>query len=132
MEELEEMHTKFLEEGYEGSMIRLDLKPYEGGKRSKQVLKYKSWIDDEFEVVGFTEAEGNKAGMVGKVILKLKDGQLSGANLKGTFDYSAYVFTHQDEFIGKMATVTFQNYTPDGKIRIGYVKGFNRAEYETV
>lgn len=132
-EELEQYHTIFLEEGYEGSIIRLDLNNYEN-KRSKQVLKYKVWQEEEFEVVGFEEATGNKAGCVGKVILRLNDGtlRLSGANLKATFERSRYIFSNQHEFIGKMATVTFQNFTPEGFIRIGYVKEFDRNSYETV
>ena len=127
--ELEAYHKIFLGEGYEGSMIRLDLADYEG-KRTKQLLKYKDWIDDEFEVIGFTEGKGQKSGMVGNVILRLKDGQECNSNMDGTFDYSKYVFEHQEEFIGRLATVKFQNYTPDGKLRCPYVKSFNRESYE--
>jgi DNA ligase-1 len=118
-----------IENGYEGSMIRLDLSDYEG-KRTKQLLKYKDWIDDEFEVIGFTEGKGQKSGMVGNVILRLKDGQECNSNMDGTFEFSKYVFEHQDEFIGKLATVKFQNYTPDKKLRCPYVKSFNRESYE--
>lgn len=129
-EEIEAWHKLHLAAGYEGSMIRLDLAEYEG-KRTKQLLKYKDWIDDEFEVVGFEEGNGQKAGMVGAVILKLHDGQLCKSNMDGTFEFSKSVFENQDKYIGKTATVKFQNYTPETKmLRCPYVKSFKREDYE--
>ncbi len=70
-EDVERYHTQFLEEGYEGSIIRIDLGNYEN-KRSKQLLKKKNFFDGEFEIVNFEEGKGNRSGTAGNVILKLK------------------------------------------------------------
>lgn len=51
-DEMKEYHAKFLDGGFEGTIIRLGETPYEVGKRSYGLLKYKDWIDDEFEIIG--------------------------------------------------------------------------------
>ena len=48
---IDKYHDAFLADGYEGSILRLDLGPYEN-KRSKQLLKKKDFIDEEFKIVG--------------------------------------------------------------------------------
>jgi ATP-dependent DNA ligase len=128
-EELEYWHNEFYDAGYEGSIVRLDLFPYEH-KRSKQVLKYKVFVDEEFEVVDIIEGIGNKVGLTGKVMLKLPDGRTFKSNMIGTHAYSADILANKHEYIGKMATVKFQNYTPKGLPRCPEVKHFDRASYE--
>ena len=48
-DELDELYSSYMTDGYEGQMIRLDEK-YEN-KRSKYLLKRKEFITEEFEVV---------------------------------------------------------------------------------
>lgn len=43
--ELNELHAQFMEEGYEGSMVRISEKGYEPDARSSQLLKNKDFID---------------------------------------------------------------------------------------
>ena len=47
-------HDEFASEGYEGIMLRNPDSKYEF-KRSKHLQKYKKFIDEEFEVIGFTK-----------------------------------------------------------------------------
>ena len=56
---LDTLYTYYLTEGYEGQIIRYDT-PYEQ-KRSKNILKRKEFIDEEFDVVGVEEGLGNCA-----------------------------------------------------------------------
>lgn len=129
-------HKKFMKEGYEGSIVRLD-GPYEG-KRSKNLLKFKDWQDAEFEIIGFTEGEGGRAGTIGNFTLAFPDGKGSksfSSNVKGKFDFLTDVWENRESYVGKMATVEFQNYTPikDGKggvPRFPYIIKLNRQEYE--
>jgi DNA ligase-1 len=58
-DQIYEHHSKFLELGYEGSIIRYGDKGYEIGYRSKYLLKMKEFIDGEFEIVG-AEQDKNK------------------------------------------------------------------------
>ena len=60
---INDWYEDYVDWGYEGQMIRLD-KEYES-KRSKSLLKHKSFIDEEYTILDVIEGEGNKTGMVG-------------------------------------------------------------------
>jgi DNA ligase-1 len=62
-EHINEMYEKYVNEGYEGQMVRLD-KPYEN-KRSKSLLKRKEFQDKEYVIIDIIEGEGNRAGGAG-------------------------------------------------------------------
>ena len=128
-EEIDEYHNLFLEQGYEGSIIRLDLGPYEN-KRSKQLLKYKNWQDDEFTIVNVIEGIGNRAGMVGSFDMRLPDGTQFFSNIKGEHSYLKDLWVNRNSLLGKTATVKFFNYTPAGKPRFPYVIKIDRESYE--
>lgn len=131
LKEIEKYHKKFLKEGFEGSIIRLDLGPYEN-KRSKQLLKKKDWIDEEFKILEAVEGEGNRAGTIGKFILDLNDGteRTFESNVKGDFDYLREVWKDRKKYIGKSATVKYFNRTPANKPRFSYIIKISREDYE--
>jgi DNA ligase-1 len=87
--------------------------PYEQ-KRSKLLLKRKEFQDDEFEIVLIGEGEGNKSGIAGYAVMKMKDGKQFRSNIKGTFEYCGQLLKDSQSLIGKRATVRYQNLTPDG------------------
>jgi DNA ligase-1 len=128
-EDIERYHTQFLEEGYEGSIIRIDLANYEN-KRSKQLLKKKDFFDGEFEIVNVEEGKGNRSGTAGNVILKLKDGRTFGAGIKGTRDFVREVLLHKNSLIGKTATIKYFQETPDGIPRFAVATQIDRFGYE--
>lgn len=51
IEKLNLLHDKFVLDGYEGAIIRLDGKGYEFGKRSSFLLKWKTFEDKEFKII---------------------------------------------------------------------------------
>lgn len=56
------VHEQYIEEGYEGTMLRSPEQPYKFGrstKKSQHLLKLKNFVDDEFVVVGFKERMHN-------------------------------------------------------------------------
>lgn len=112
LEEIEKYHEQFLSEGFEGTMIRLDLGPYEN-KRSKQLLKYKNFKDAEFLILDVEEGLGNRSGMAGKLICLLPNGNKVGVSMTGTQEFMAQVLKDKDKVIGKQATVKFFDWTPD-------------------
>lgn len=128
-EDIEKYHTMFLEQGFEGSIIRIDLGQYEN-KRSKQLLKKKDFYDGEFEIVDFEEGKGNRSGTAGNVILRLKDGRTFGAGIKGTRDFVREIFLNKEKLKGKMATIKYFQETPDGIPRFGVATGIDRFGYE--
>lgn len=137
MDEVINYHAQFVNEGYEGTIIRIDLGPYEN-KRSKQLLKYKDFIDEEFEIVEYEEGEGGRVGTIGFFIMKHdKNPKLTfKSNVKGDFDFLKQVWQDREKYIGTKATVKYFNRTPlkedgTGNVpRFPYIIKLNREEYE--
>lgn len=137
IEEIENYHIQFLAEGYEGSMIRLDRGGYEN-KRSKQLLKKKDFIDEEFLIIGAEEGVGSRAGTVGAFVLQhdTDPDKTFNSNVKGEFSYVAELWRDRDKYINTKATVKYFNRTPiqeDGSgdlPRFPYIVKLNREAYE--
>jgi len=112
-DDIKKYHEQFLGEGYEGTIIRIDLGPYEN-KRSKQLLKYKDFVDEEFKIVGFEEGTGNRVGTIGFFILQHDKNpeQTFKSNIKGDFDFLKQVWQDRQSYIGATATVKYFNRTP--------------------
>jgi len=127
--EVDKYHEEFLSKGFEGSILRLDLGPYEN-KRSKQLLKKKDFIDEEFKIIGAEEGEGGRAGTIGFFVVELEDGKTCKSNVKGSHEYLAEVWKDRAKYIGTKATIKYFNRTPDGALRFPYVIKLNREAYE--
>jgi len=126
--ELMRCYDTYVGWGYEGQMIRLD-KEYES-KRSKSLLKHKSFIDEEYTILDVVEGEGNKTGMVGSFIFKSKTGHIFNSSPKFNWEECKAMWNNKNELIGKSATVKYFNLTPDGIPRFPYVIKIGREEYE--
>ena len=122
------LYEDCVEAGYEGQILRLN-KEYEN-KRSKFLLKHKSFIDEEYTIVDVCEGEGNKTNMVGYMTFETADGKPFKSNVKATFEESEEMFRNRKQLIGKQATIKYFNLTPDGIPRFGYVINIDRASYE--
>ena len=120
-------HSKFVEEGYEGTMLRNYDSVYQLNKRSKDLQKYKNFMEKEFTIVGYHEGQGDEAGMV-VWECETKDGGEFAVRPRGTREMKREWFKNADDYIGKPLTVIFQEYSeygiprfPVGKdIREGY------------
>jgi DNA ligase-1 len=123
-----ELYEKYVEEGYEGQMLRLDGK-YEN-KRSKNLLKHKSFVDEEYTILDICEGEGNRTGTAGYMVFQTAEGKPFKSNVKGTWDETAEMLKSKNELIGKQATIKYFNLTPDGIPRFPFVIGIDRASYE--
>jgi DNA ligase-1 len=115
----------YLEEGYEGQMLRLPKSQYEG-KRSKGLLKHKEFDDAEFPIVMIEEGLGNWAGYAKSVTILLPDGTTQNAGMRGSQEYLKEVLRDRDQY--KQATVRYQNKTVDGKLRFPVVTALYGAE----
>jgi len=126
--ELTQAYEMYVEQGYEGQMVRLD-RTYEN-KRSKHLLKRKEFMDEEFEIKQVVEGEGNRKGTAGYMVFENKDGRLFKSNIKGDFTYLAQLLKDRNKLVGKQATIKFFNYTPDNVPRFPYVIKIDRYSYE--
>jgi DNA ligase-1 len=123
-----ELYEKYVDGGYEGQMLRLDGK-YEN-KRSKNLLKHKSFVDEEYTILDICEGEGNRTGTAGYMVFETAEGKPFKSNVKGTWEETAEMLENKKELIGKQATIKYFNLTPDGIPRFPFVINIDRNSYE--
>ena len=112
-EQVDLYENRFVLEGYEGAIFRPLDAPYVYGKKTNNILKVKSFQDAEFEIIGYEEGKGKNEGCV-TWICKTKEGKTFNVVPKGTYEDKKYWYENGKNFIGKMLTVKFFNYTEEG------------------
>lgn len=112
---------RWVEEGYEGIMVRNTKFPYEN-KRSKSLLKWKRFEDEEFRIVEINEGQGNRTGLATEAVLSLPDGKTFSAGIIGNDDYSRNLYNNREKVKNLRATVKFQGKTNTGIPRFGKMK----------
>ena len=118
--ELDALYGEYLEDGFEGQMVRLPDSPYEF-KRSANLLKRKEFQDEEYEILEIGEGNGNKSGMAGFAICRHPDGRTFNSNIKGNHDFLKDLLQNREAYVGTFATCTYFNLTPDGIPRFPYI-----------
>jgi len=126
--EVMEYYEKYVNDGFEGQMLRLD-KKYEN-KRSKSLMKHKSFVDEEYTILDIVEGEGNRTGTAGYMVFETAEGKRFKSNVKGTMEETAEMLKNKKKLIGKEATIKYFNLTPDGIPRFPYVINIDRESYE--
>jgi ATP-dependent DNA ligase len=124
---IHELQARFVNEGYEGAMVRNYRGAYAIGKRSANLQKVKTFLDDEFEIVGFSEAAGNDIGTVIWECRTSEDRRFS-VRPRGTREEKREYFENGDNFVGQFLTVRFQELTDDGIPR--FPVGISIRDYE--
>jgi len=103
-------YSDYMSSGFEGQMLRTD--SYYENKRSKGLLKHKTFEDAEFEILGIEEGKGKLAGKVGKLQFEI-NGKPFDSAVNGDHEYLEQLFT-TGNLIGKKATVKYFELTEDG------------------
>jgi DNA ligase-1 len=111
--EIMEFLDKYTKEGYEGLIIRNKKGKYAENARSVDLQKLKKFIDEEFEITGYTTPTAGKE--VGCVIwiCKTKDGKTFNVRPQGNYDERKKLYRNGKKYIGKMLTVKYQELTND-------------------
>lgn len=123
-EEIEEQMKEYLESGYEGAIIRKDSGLYEH-KRSKNLLKFKEFQDEEFIVLDIQEGLGNWSGKAKRIVCRDEKNNIDfETGVKGNFDFTADLLKNKEKYIGKTVTVRYFNRTPDNVPRFGVAYSF--------
>lgn len=124
--DLRKLHKAFVEDGFEGTMIRDRESVYEPGKRSNYLLKYKDFQTEEYEIVGYKVGTGREEGTA---VWECKVGdQTFYAKPEGTMAYRRKLLKNKDAYMGKMLTVRFQNLSAYGVPR--FPVGIAVRDYE--
>ena len=100
-------HQCNLDEGYEGSILRLDA-PYQR-KRSYNLQKFKDFHDTEATIVGYVPGKGKFTGLIGKFLMRDDEGIEFGCPIgKGyNFQDRRNILENVQDYIGKRATFTY-------------------------
>lgn len=109
---MKELHTKYVEEGYEGIMLRNKNGLYKG-VRSIDLQKFKQFEDEEYEVIDCKEGEGQEAGCV-IWVCKTKKGGVFNCRPRGSREDRMQFFQEGELYKGKMLTVRYQELTDTG------------------
>ena len=116
-DELDELYSDYMTNGYEGQMVRQDA-PYEN-KRSKNLLKRKEFITEEYDVVSVEEGQGNWATYAKRFVLKLPNGAEFGAGVRGNQAQLKELW--ESDTKPTWATLRYFEMTPDGVPRFPVV-----------
>jgi len=105
-------HDKYVQEGYEGAIIRNVDGLYIFKDRCKDLQKYKEFIDEEFKIIGGVEGTGLEEGCVIFVCVQ-EEGIEFRVRPKGTRELRREWFKDIDKIIGKPLTVRYQERSED-------------------
>jgi DNA ligase-1 len=122
--ELDSLYSYYMEEGYEGQMVRNNAL-YQN-KRSNDLLKRKEFITEEFRVVTMLEGQGNWAGHVKHFGLLLPSGETCGAGVRGKQEVLKELWEVGDT--PTWATLRYFGLTPDGVPRFPVVIDYGFGE----
>jgi ATP-dependent DNA ligase len=113
--ELKELHKQFLENKYEGTMVRNKKGMYKYKYRSYDLLKYKDFDDGEFKIVDYTyerATEGDNENLI-VWICETEKGDKFKVQSKGNRQDRKKIYKEADKYIGKMLWVQYFGLTAD-------------------
>jgi DNA ligase-1 len=119
-EEIKDLLKGFEEKGYEGAMVRIN-KPYEQGVKSKYLLKFKTFQDSEYKIVGYSYGKDRYEGCV---IWKC----ITEKNVE--FDILAHgtlkekKVQNPETYIGRYVTIKYKDTTDAGIPKPAVIKCF--------
>jgi DNA ligase 1 len=125
--EFKQAFGDYVAAGYEGIMLRNAHGLYRQNYRSHDLQKYKEFVEAEYPIVGFKEADGRDKGTVVWVCATAECRQFS-VRPRGTQEQRRQWFQDGPQCVGKLLTVIYQELSelnvprfPVGKaIRDGY------------
>ena len=122
--DIDKLYGEYTTAGYEGQMIRQDT-AYEF-KRTKNLLKRKEFITEEYKVVEIQEGNGNWAGYAKRFILELADGTQFSSGVRGSQDKLAELLKNKDSV--NWATCRYFELSNDGVPRFPVVIDYGTGE----
>jgi len=110
-------HTRNLDAGYEGSIVRLNTKYQQ--KRSHSLRKFKDFHDKEATIIGYLDGKGKRTGTLGKFIMQDDEGIEFGCPPGKGYTYKdlKIMLENIHTFIGQRATFTYFERTKAGSYR---------------
>lgn len=125
-DEISEYHDRYVEDGYEGVVLRSKELVYKSGKRSLYMRKYKDFMDSEFEITGIECDDGVDRDQF--VWLCTNGTRIFRVKPMGTREQKYEWYENSEDYIGKQLTVRYQEVSSDGDLR--FARGTSIRDYE--
>jgi len=104
-------HDRWIEEGYEGAMLKEPNGTYQPGQRSSYWVKVKMFDDAEFKVIGYELGQRGVQDLT--FVCECEKGTFN-ATMNGSIADKQELFNKVDTLIGKMLTVKYFGFTDYG------------------
>lgn len=111
---LDKIHENYIQQSYEGVILRNAHGVYKKMYRSKDLQKYKTFQDAEYKIVDCAEATGNDKGTIIFICKDPKSNLKFSVRPKGSREKRKYWFENFENIKGKYLTVKYQNLTEYG------------------
>jgi ATP-dependent DNA ligase len=112
LKEIKTLENKYIQEGYEGTIVRNKKGIYQSGKKSQNVFRSKEFKTKLFKIVGANEGKGNEKGTV---IWKLKCGHKTfTAKPTGTKEERQKLYKNRHKYIGLQIPIKYYKINSDG------------------
>lgn len=120
-----QLEKEYMALGYEGVMIVPDV-PYYKGRKSNLLMKFKTMLSQDCEVVGFYEgtAGTRNEGRMGGLVLKQENGLTCECGSGFSDEDRDYIWNNQSEFLGRIVEVKYQELTNHNIMRFPVFKRF--------
>lgn len=105
-------HNQWVQQGYEGAMIRLYEGHYAQGQRSSHLLKVKEFDTTEFALLRFEFGQRGVEDLI--AVCMIPDGREFRAKMQGTKSSKEQLYADMDDLEGRSITVKHFGYTDDG------------------
>jgi DNA ligase-1 len=107
-----QLEKQYMALGYEGVMVVPDI-PYYKGRKSNKLMKFKTMLSQDCEIVGFYEgtAGTRNEGRLGGLVLKQENGLTCECGSGFSDDDRDYIWNNQSEFLGRIAEIKYQELT---------------------
>ena len=108
-----ELHDQYVEEGFEGCVIRNPDKPYKPNGRTNDMIKFKNYKSEDFKVIGYELGRRGSEDMV--FTCELEDGRTFEAMPVGDrATKEEYVTNFESKYKDHLAECTYFNYSDEG------------------
>ena len=116
--DVKRFHDSYVQAGYEGIIIRNAAGLYVFDHRSKDLQKYKEFVDAEFEIVGgtyetVTDPETHDEVYAVVFTCAIPEGRRFNVRPKGTVKFRSRLYANLKDIVGKYLTVRYQEMSED-------------------
>lgn len=105
--------AEYVQQGYEGIMLRNGEGKYQCNYRSHDLQKYKEFLEEEYRIVAYGEGAGKDQGTV-IWTCETANGTQFNVRPRGTAEMRRQWFETGDRWVGSLLTVVFQELSDHG------------------